>query len=65
MEEERSKRGDEQSHLHVCAGNGDAIACEMTSNAVRASPQMVTSNTITITVNPSVTPSVSHYIESK
>ena len=39
--------------------NGDAIVCEMTSNAACASPQMVTSNTITMTVNPSVTPSVS------
>ena len=50
---------DEQSCLHVHVPvNGDAIVCEMTSNAACASPQTATSNTITMTVNLTVTPSV-------
>ncbi len=39
--------------------NGDAVTCEMTSNATCASPTSATSNTITMTVSGSVTPSVS------
>jgi len=39
--------------------NADVVSCVMTSNAACASPNPVTSNTITMTVNPNVTPSVS------
>ena len=39
--------------------NGDAISVVMTSTAACATPSTATSNTITLTVNPSVTPSVS------
>ncbi|GIV43229.1 MAG: hypothetical protein KatS3mg035_0352 [Bacteroidia bacterium] len=39
--------------------NGDQINVVMTSNAACASPATVNSNTITMTVNPNVTPSVS------
>ncbi len=38
--------------------NGDAITCEMTSNAACASPTAATSNTLNMTVQSSVTPSV-------
>jgi len=38
--------------------NGDMISCIMTSNDPNATPPIVTSNTITMTVNPLVTPSV-------
>jgi hypothetical protein len=38
--------------------NGDVIKCEMTSNATCVSPAMVTSNTLTMTVNPDMIPSV-------
>ncbi|MBA2582371.1 MAG: gliding motility-associated C-terminal domain-containing protein, partial [Bacteroidetes bacterium] len=39
--------------------NGNTVSCEMTSNAVCASPTTVASNVITMTVTPTVTPSVS------
>ncbi|MDQ3191194.1 MAG: PKD domain-containing protein, partial [Bacteroidota bacterium] len=39
--------------------NGDVVACEMTSSAMCSNPSTVTSNALTITVNPSVVPSVS------
>jgi hypothetical protein len=39
--------------------NGDVISVSMTSNAQCASPTSATSNTVTMTVNPAVTPSVS------
>ncbi len=39
--------------------NGDVITCVLTSNAVCAAPIMVTSNALTMTVNPILTPSVS------
>lgn len=39
--------------------NGDIVTCVLTSNATCATPATVTSNSITITVNPLLTPSVS------
>jgi hypothetical protein len=39
--------------------NGDVIACILTSNATCASPTQVTSEGITLTVNPTLTPSIS------
>lgn len=39
--------------------NGDVITCVFTSNATCVSANNITSNAITITVNPSVTPSIS------
>ena len=39
--------------------NGQVVSCVMTSNAGCASPLTATSNSMTMTVNPSVTPSVS------
>ncbi len=39
--------------------NGDVITCTLTSNATCASPAQVTSEGITLTVNPTLTPSVS------
>ena len=39
--------------------NGDVITCVMTSSLACANPNPVTSNSITMTVNPVVTPSVS------
>ncbi len=39
--------------------NGNVITCELTSNAVCASPAAVTGNNVTMTVIPVVTPSVS------
>jgi hypothetical protein len=39
--------------------NGDVITLELTSNALCASPTLVTSNTLTMTVNPIQTPVVS------
>jgi len=39
--------------------NGDAITCILTSNANCASPTTATSNTVTMTVNPTLVPAVS------
>lgn len=39
--------------------NGNAVSCVLTSNAACASPTTATSNTLNVTVNPSVTPAVS------
>jgi hypothetical protein len=44
--------------------NGDAITCTLTSNAVCASPLTATSAPITMTVNPTLVPSVSISITS-
>jgi Bacterial Ig domain/Secretion system C-terminal sorting domain len=38
--------------------NGDSVRCVLTSNATCASPTIVSSNTIHMTVNPSVTPTI-------
>src|SRR5436190_9358634 len=40
-------------------GDGDIISCTLNSNAVCATPASVTSNNVTMTVNPVVTPAVS------
>ena len=47
------------SFITCTLSNGDAVTCEMTSNATCASPTTATSNTVNMTVNPTVTPSVS------
>jgi hypothetical protein len=39
--------------------NGDIITCELSSNAVCATPAVVTSNAVTMIVNPILTPSIS------
>jgi hypothetical protein len=47
------------TYSNASLANGDVITCVMTSNANCASPTTVTSNAITMTVNPLLTPSVS------
>ncbi len=49
------------SPLYSNAGltNGQVVTCTMTSSASCASPATVTSNSITMTVNPAVTPTIS------
>jgi hypothetical protein len=44
--------------------NGQVVSCALTSNASCASPATVSSNSITMTVNPMVTPSISTSITS-
>jgi hypothetical protein len=39
--------------------DGDIISCELTSNAVCASPTIVTSTSITVTVNTNISPTIS------
>ncbi len=50
-----------QSNTYAAANlvNGDQITCALTSSYICASPATVTSNTITMTVNPVVTPTIS------
>ncbi len=38
--------------------NGDVVSCELTSNANCAAPTLVTSNQVTVSVSPNVTPAV-------
>lgn len=47
------------TYLTTTLNNNDVVTCEMTSNALCATPTMVTSNAITMTVNTTVTPTVS------
>ncbi len=47
------------SYSTTTLANGDVITCVMTSNATCPNPASVTSNGITMTVNPIVTPTIS------
>jgi hypothetical protein len=47
------------TYANAALANGDLITCELTSNATCASPTMVTSNTLTMTVNPVLAPTLS------
>jgi hypothetical protein len=47
------------TYVTTTLANGDVVSCQLTSNAACASPAVVNSNNITMTVNPLVTPSVS------
>ena len=47
------------TYTDAALANGDLITCVLTSNALCAAPLTGTSNTITMTVNPVLTPSVS------
>ncbi len=47
------------TYTDAALANGDLITCVLTSNAVCPAPATVTSNTITMTVNPVLVPSVS------
>jgi hypothetical protein len=46
------------TYTNATLSNGDLVTCELTSNATCANPTIVTSNTLTMNVNPIVTPSV-------
>ncbi len=48
-----------QVYMNNSLVNGDMLSCELTSNAQCASPQTVQSSSVTMTVNPLVTPLVS------
>ncbi|MBL0137780.1 MAG: T9SS type A sorting domain-containing protein [Bacteroidetes bacterium] len=47
------------TYTNAALANGNTVSCVMTSNANCASPATATSNTLTMTVTPAVTPSVS------
>ncbi|MBK9449281.1 MAG: HYR domain-containing protein [Bacteroidetes bacterium] len=44
------------TYTNAALSNGDLVTCELTSNATCANPVMVVSNTVTMTVDPIVTP---------
>ena len=50
--------GTNSSTYTYTPNNGDSVRCVLTSNATCASPAIVSSNTIHMTVNPSVTPTI-------
>ncbi len=52
------------SYTSSSMANGDVVTCVLTSNATCASPTTITSNIITITVSPIVSPTVSVAITS-
>jgi PKD repeat protein len=52
------------SYSPASLSNGDVVTCILTSNAVCASPASLTSNSITMVVNPAVSPTVSISIVS-
>ena len=53
-----SNVGTNSSTYTYIPNNGDSVRCMLTSNATCASPAIVSSNTINMTVNPIVTPTI-------
>ncbi len=47
------------TYVNAALANNDVVLCVMTSNANCASPAIATSNAVTMTVNPMLTPSIS------
>ncbi len=47
------------SYSNATLNNGDVVTCELTSNALCATPPTVVSNSVSMTVNPILTPSIS------